>query len=258
MKRLRGVIFDYGNTLIRLDPKLHSRRTDYADVVARPGAERLAAFLAEPRALGAGANLEGFVERFLGVRERNRERAEATGREVTAVESLAETLRELGTETSDREMLERGIEVYFGPEIEALVPMPGARETLETLRHRGVRLAVLSNATSGPYVSAAAKMFGWLAYFDPFIVSADIGVRKPWPEAFRAVLDRWPVNPDEVAMVGDSLYHDVKGAADLGLVTVRFTAIQNPHDPPHEAAVRATLRAASHRELRQVLLPLCI
>ena len=258
MKQLRGVIFDYGNTLIRLDPKFHSRRTDYADVVARPGAERLAAFLAEPRGLGAGMDQQVFVECFLGVRERNRGRAEATGREVTAVESLAETLRELGLESSDRDVLERGIEVYFGPEIEALVPMPGAEETLATLHLRGLKLAVLSNATSGPYVSAAAKLFGWLGYCDPFIVSADIGVRQPRPEAFRAVLDRWPVSPDEVAMVGDSLYHDVKGAADLGLVTVRFTAIPNPYDPPYEATVRPTLSAATHDELRRGLLPRCV
>ncbi len=258
MKRLRGVIFDYGNTLIRLDPKFRSRRTDYGDVVARPGAERLAAFLAKSGELGAGTDRQAFVERFLGVREQNRARAEATGREVTAVESLAEALRELGVEISERGVLERGISVYFGPEVEALVPMPGAQETLDTLRLRGVKLAVLSNATSGTYVSGVAERFGWLDYFDPFVVSADIGVRKPWPEAFRAVLDRWPLSPDEVAMVGDSLYHDVKGASELGLVTVRFTAIPNPYDPPYEATVRPTFSVATHDELRRALLPRCV
>src|SRR5258706_9170800 len=42
MKRpLRAVIFDYGNTLVGVDPALHSKRTDYADVVAVPATERL-------------------------------------------------------------------------------------------------------------------------------------------------------------------------------------------------------------------------
>ena len=59
-------------------------------------------------------------------------------------------------------------------------------------------------------------------------------------------------------MIGDSLYHDVKGATELDLVTVHFTAIPNPHDPPYQATVRATLSAASHEELRRILLPQCI
>ena len=51
---LRGVIFDYGNTLIGLEPALRSRRTDYADVVALPGAVRLARFLEREGAIPAG------------------------------------------------------------------------------------------------------------------------------------------------------------------------------------------------------------
>ncbi len=259
MKPLRGVIFDFGNTLIRLDPKLRSKRVDYADVLARPCAERLAEFLARdgilPREEGGR---ETFIDRFLDVRERNRGRAETTGREISATMSLEQTMREIGIAVPGLDRLERAIEAHFGPEVEAIVPMPGAPETLDALVGRGVRVAVLSNATSGPYVARVAEGFGWTRHFDIFAVSADIGVRKPWPEAFHAVLDRWPFAPEEVAMVGDSLYHDVQGAAALGLVTVHLNAIENPYDPPYRASVHPALSAASHEELRRSLLPVCV
>jgi putative hydrolase of the HAD superfamily len=95
---------------------------------------------------------------------------------------------------------------------------------------------------------------GWAGYFEPLVVSADIGVRKPRPEAFRAVLDQWMLNPEEVAMVGDSLYHDVGGAEALGLMTIHFAAIPNAFDGAVAGSVRPSFAVASHEELGNLLL----
>ena len=56
-------------------------------------------------------------------------------------------------------------------------------------------------------------------------------------------------------MVGDSLYHDVKGAQALGLVTIHFTAIANQFDRPHADSVRPALAVSTHGELLKALLP---
>ncbi len=144
----------------------------------------------------------------------------------------------------------------FAPEIEAVEALPGATETLEMLRERGVRLALLSNCTDGDYVRAVVRRLGWERYFDPLVVSADIGVRKPLPEAFSPVLERWELPPEEIAMVGDSLYHDVAGAGPLGLQTIHFTAIENPGDAARRGAVEPRWTAASHAELQQLLVAL--
>jgi HAD superfamily hydrolase (TIGR01549 family) len=253
---LRGVIFDYGNTLIRLDPALGSKRADYADVVARPGAERLERFLTAEGLLQPVGKGAGFVERFLEIRERSRISADASGREITAVESLAAALRDCGAGGTSDELLRRGVAEYFVPEAGAIEELPGAEQTLRALRDRGARIALLSNATDGAYVAGVARRLGWEGYFDPFVVSADIGVRKPRPEAFRAVLDRWPLDPAEIAMVGDSLRHDVAGAEQLGLLAVHFTAIEHPSDATCRTAVRPGMTVSSHIELREALLPL--
>jgi HAD superfamily hydrolase (TIGR01509 family) len=251
---LRGVIFDYGNTLVRLDPSVPSLRTDYADVVARPGAERLGTYLTASGALVRGMDAD-FVERFLEVRERNRRLAEAEEREIPAVVSLEETLLALlPAGAGDPVDLVRALDEFFAVEVELIRPMPGAQELLDALRGRRFKLAMLSNATSGRTIERVVGRMGWSGYFDPLVVSADIGVRKPRAEAFRAVLDRLSLSPQEVAMVGDSLYHDVKGGQALGLVAIHFTAIANAFDTAYAGSVHPDFSVSSHEELSRLLL----
>jgi HAD superfamily hydrolase (TIGR01549 family) len=253
---LRAVLFDYGNTLIGIDPSTPSARTDYADVVARPGAERLAAHLARQGTFPNPKTAARFVDRFLEIRERNRLTAEQTGREITAGESLDEALSDAEAAPLPAAALAEAVRVYFSAEEERIVPLAGALETLEFLRERGAKIGLLSNATDGRYVERVAIRLGMRPYFDPFLVSADLGVRKPRAEAFRAVLERWSLSASSVAMVGDSLYHDVSGAKQLGLYTVHFTQIPNPFDPEHVGAVVPGAEARSHEALRAVVAPL--
>ncbi|MEK7347667.1 MAG: HAD family hydrolase [Candidatus Eisenbacteria bacterium] len=253
---LRAVIFDYGNTLIGIDPSTPSRRTDYADVVARPGAERLASHLAERGLLDARAEQMRFIGLYLKTREKNRLAAEVAGDEITAEASLAEALAEVGTPPAGSALLHEAISVYFTAEEERIVALDGAMETLEMLRATGVRIGLLSNATDGRYVERVASRLGMRPFFDPFVVSADIGVRKPRAEAFHAVLDRWALPAEDVAMVGDSLYHDVAGANRLGLYSVHFTQIANPGDPAYRDHVAPRAAASSHAALRAAMTPL--
>ncbi len=252
---LRAVIFDYGNTLIGIDAATPSWRTDYADVVARPGAERLAAYLADHALLGTTAQQERFIERFLEIRERNRNAAEQEGNEITAEESLSQALADVGAPPAGRPTLRSAIAVNFSVEEEHIVALRGALATLGALRSSGVRIGLLSNATDGRYVERVAERLGMREFFDPFVVSADIGIRKPRGEAFRSVLERWPFPPEEVAMVGDSLYHDVGGANRLGMRSVHFTQIANPGDPSHAGTIVPWASAPSHEALRAALAP---
>jgi len=251
---LRAVIFDYGNTLIGMDPSTPSARTDYADVVARPGAERLAAHLAATGTLNGRAGR--FIDRFLEIRERNRLTAEQTGQEITAEASLAEALSDENGASLPPAAIRGAVAVYFSAEEERIVALPGALGTLESLRVAGVKVGLLSNATDGRYVERVAVRLGMRPYFDLFVVSADIGVRKPRAEAFRSFLDRWSVPAPSIAMVGDSLYHDVDGANRLGLYSIHFTLISNPGDPPHAGKIVPKASVGSHPALREALEPL--
>ena len=110
-----------------------------------------------------------------------------------------------------------------------------------------------SNATDGRYIERVSTKLGMRLFFDPFVVSADIGVRKPRAEAFRAVLDRWLLPAYAIAMVGDSLYHDVDGANRLGLRSIHLTQIVNPADAALDGTIVPYRTAATHAALRDVL-----
>jgi HAD superfamily hydrolase (TIGR01549 family) len=254
MKRpLRAVIFDYGNTLVGVDPALHSKRTDYADVVAVPATERLARHLEERGLISRDQGVR-FMDLFLAVRERNRIRAEESGDEIPATVSLRDAFRELGcAEPGEAEVLE-ALRHFFSVEEEALRELPGAGDTLRQLDDRGLALALLSNATDAPYIVRIIERMGWGGYFRPLVVSSDIGVRKPRPEPFRAVLGELPHAPEEIAMVGDSLRHDVMGGQAVGLRTYHLTWIPNPMDPPYLGQVRPDASAKTHPDLARLLL----
>lgn len=194
------------------------------------------------------------MDRFLAIRESNRIRADASGDEIPAPVSLTEALRALGRPALGAEEASLAIRRFFSVEEERLHEIPGAGATLDALRKRGLSIALLSNATDGDYIRRAVERFGWGGVFDPLVVSSDIGVRKPRPEAFRAVLGRWGLAPDEIAIVGDSLRHDVHGGQAVGLRTFHFTGIPNPVDPAWLGRVVPDVTAKTHPDLLRALL----
>ncbi len=249
----RAVIFDYGNTLVSVDPALHSARTDYADVVAVPGAERMARHL-ESRGRLARDTGVAFIDRFLSIRERNRKRADATGDEIPAEVSVRETFHELGLAEPGRAEMPEILRVFFSVEEELLLEIPGAGRTLERLAGKGLPMALLSNATDGASIARGIEHHGWTRHFRPLVVSSDIGVRKPRAEAFQSVLRTWTFAPEEIAMVGDSLRHDVGGGQALGLRTIHFTWIPHPENPLYLGRIVPDQSARTHEDLERLLL----
>jgi putative hydrolase of the HAD superfamily len=91
---------------------------------------------------------------------------------------------------------------------------PGAAETLELLRGRGLRLAVVANWDCAlPGHLEAARLDG---YFDAVVTSARAGVAKPDPGIFRLALDELRVEPERALHVGDEPI-DEEGARAAGL-----------------------------------------
>lgn len=113
-------------------------------------------------------------------------------------------------------------------------PTPFALETLQALKARGVRMAVVSNWHSALPPILAAHDFS--PYFEFILTSAGAGRKKPHREIFDLALARLGVSAAEAAHVGDSWADDVQGALSAGLTPVylhRVTA-----SPPTEPGVQ--------------------
>jgi HAD superfamily hydrolase (TIGR01509 family) len=91
---------------------------------------------------------------------------------------------------------------------------------LESLRERGLKLGLVSNAFDPPdLLHRDLAQLGITERLDVALFSSEVGRRKPDPEIFRRALDALDVSPSEALFVGDTLASDIAGAAALGLQT---------------------------------------
>ena len=93
--------------------------------------------------------------------------------------------------------------------------IPGVGDALRRLAGAGIRLAVVSNSDGSVRDSLARAGVGDL--FEFVLDSHEVGMKKPDPEIFCEAVTRLGVDPGEVWYVGDSEYHDVRGAYGAGL-----------------------------------------
>jgi len=145
------------------------------------------------------------------------------GYEPDFVLATIEALHQLGISKADHAL---GEGIY-----EALrIRIPNSRElfddtvsTLAALKQRGYILGVVTNRHYGgsPFHEDLQTM-GLLDYFAyaPMAISADLGIRKPNPDIFMYALNRLGVQPEEAAMVGDSLKADILGAKMLNILSI--------------------------------------
>ncbi len=89
------------------------------------------------------------------------------------------------------------------------------RPTLDALRARGYRLAIVSNW--GWHLDRTCEGLGLARYFEGIFASARIGFEKPHPAIFHHALTALNTDPARTVHVGDSRYTDVGGARSVGL-----------------------------------------
>ena len=113
--------------------------------------------------------------------------------------------------------------------------VPGAAEVLNTLKHAGYPLFIVSNNVRVEQEAKLARL-GFAHFFDALIVSGDHPFAKPDPRLFAVALGHAKVAPDHAVHVGDSLSSDVAGAHAAGIHAVWFNrhrrAVPKKMTPP--------------------------
>jgi putative hydrolase of the HAD superfamily len=102
---------------------------------------------------------------------------------------------------------------------QAITPFNGAIETLQALKDRGLRLALLTNGSSENQRSKIRR-FGLEVYFDCILIEGEFGVGKPDERIFLSALEHLNASSSQAWMVGNDLDHDIAGAQKAGLYTV--------------------------------------
>jgi putative hydrolase of the HAD superfamily len=112
---------------------------------------------------------------------------------------------------------------------------------LEALRERGLKLGLVSNAFDpGWLLHRDLEHMGLAERLDFSVFSSEVGMRKPHPAIFERALEELGVAPEAALFVGDRLFEDIRGAAELGMTTVQalwYRADEHPDgaEPDYQA-----------------------
>jgi putative hydrolase of the HAD superfamily len=109
-------------------------------------------------------------------------------------------------------------QMYRGISRKRLQLYPDVGRVLDELRPT-FRMALVSDAQPC-YALPEIRAVGLDGYFDPIIISAQYGFRKPDTRLMGMALDAMKLKPAEVICVGNDMYRDIYGASRLGIRTI--------------------------------------
>lgn len=111
--------------------------------------------------------------------------------------------------------------------LEKLRLFPGAAELLRAIRQAGKRAYLLSNAQS-LFTRPELDRLGLTELFDGILLSSEVGYQKPAPQFYRAMLEKYSLDPARTVMIGNDDEADCRGAAAVGLDSCYVATEQSP------------------------------
>ncbi len=241
---INGIIFDLGHTLLYLEG-------DWREL-ARTGAEAMAEWYFKKKRIKL--DQAALVQSFLMERTAAIVKAEKSQTEIGAETCLVQALEAIDAppKAKAKPMLEAAIKLYFEGEQAAWQPYPDTIDTLKRLKAQGYRLGLYSNATDDAFVQRLINENRLRPLLTVTLSSAGYGWRKPRPEAFQVIAQRWGLPPEEIVVVGDSLNADVLGAQNAGMKSMLVTMRESSSNDQHRH-IQPTATAARLSELPQMI-----
>lgn len=126
-------------------------------------------------------------------------------------------LAQCGYHRVSEEIIQEGLKQFYAESETYWVPVPSGPGVLDELHREGYRLGMISNAGDKPNVCRLISKANLEGIFDPLLVSASEGIRKPDKRLFERVLTAWGLSGNQAVMIGDTLEEDIVGAQNAGI-----------------------------------------
>jgi putative hydrolase of the HAD superfamily len=216
--RVAGVTFDFWETLFMDTPELDRRRDELRCLGLRENLGRLCVDVSmEDLANGFKASMAWLLDIW------------KRGEQVSTLEQIRYIVNH-ATENravlpTDPKVLTTLEESYWIPSLTAPAMINAeAREVLEELRRRGLKIGLICNTGRGPghALRELMRREAVLGYFDATIFSDEVGHGKPDRRIFLAAARKLGLGPEDILHVGDNIENDVRGAQDAGMKTLLF------------------------------------
>lgn len=209
---IRAVLFDLGGTL------MYSR--DAWEPILERGYQSLADSLCQQ---GFSLDCEELPKTVRYHLDRYFARRDEDLFETTYLAVLRDLLAEHGHFNVETAILRRALDAFYAQTQPNWLLEEDALLTLRTLEAGGYRLGLVSNAGDNQDVFQLVDRFQIEPFFDFILTSAACSYRKPHPRIFELAMAHWNIPAREIAMVGDSLEADIRGAQRLGIFAVWIT-----------------------------------
>ena len=117
---------------------------------------------------------------------------------------------------------ESSIRDYYGRWTDMLkAPIPETVELFRELKKsKRYKIYALTNWQTSLFDIALVR-YNFLHWFDGRVVSGEEKTRKPFPEFYQRLLDRYSVRREEALFIDDNL-RNVKAAEELGIKSIHF------------------------------------
>lgn len=197
--------------------------------------------------LGLDGLLDDHVERWFSLEAFHHERFQR--REISHVEQRRARIRAFlpGWDLADDAIADDTFAGYLACYRAAWSAFADAAAALEQAVAAGLTVGILTNGEQGIQETKVQRT-GLASSGVQVIASSSLTAAKPDPRAFHEACVRLGVDPEQCVMVGDSLRHDVRGAAGAGLTPVLVDR-WGRYDARH-AEVAGVTRIRSLTELR--------
>lgn len=220
--RTRAVLFDYGLTLVTFE----FPRACLLDMLERMRPAIVAAAGSPDKVPSAAGLLSEVLEAV-------EERLPTFGEdEIDYLSFFDQAWRTAGLDLPSElvyEILDAEQRCWEG----AITTAPGMFHVLHSLRERGLRTAICSNAPFPPeMMRRQVEGLGLTKLMDAVVFSSEIGRRKPAPEPYQVALERLGVAAADAVFVGDRFVEDFDGPRRLGIRAVLCTALAREPAPP--------------------------
>ena len=231
MRKPKAIVFDYGDTLLKIE---YFRPVD--------GTREVLKYANNPKNVTA-EEVQGFADEVLN---------DIGAFEVSAImqidgKALTRLIHSVHGVSFDKSFGE--LDAIFLDAAQGTSLMPGLADLLEYLQEQGIRLAVLSNTGFCENSHRIQlRKYDIEKYFEFFMATSDYLIRKPDKRIFDVALAKLELDSDDVWYVGNKFEFDVQGAHDANMFPVWINVEdEEPHDSIEHLSV------GSYNELLEVL-----
>jgi putative hydrolase of the HAD superfamily len=243
MARFDALIFDLGSTLIYFD--------GYWPEISAQADRNL---LRQLQKAGIALDEQAFLVNYRRQVDDYYQERESEFIEYTMLYVLREILAGWGYDHLPDNLLRQALDAAYAVSQAHWRLEADALATLQTLRRKGYRLGLISNAADDQDVQKLVDQAQIRPFFDRILTSAAEGIRKPNPRIFQTMLDSWGIPAQRAAMVGDTLGADILGARNAGIFSIWITRrADSPANRAHAETILPDAKIATLSELPLLL-----